>query len=110
MGPRRPLRQSAYQKTVAFTDTAGAEAALAFEGDALTYVFTKAPNRGIAAITIDGVSKGRFDLYSPAIQWQSRLKFQGLGAGRHLFLLHVTGEGRPEARGQFVDLDALEVQ
>ena len=109
MGPRDDFDR-AFAKTVAYTDTAGSEAALAFEGGTVTYVFTKAPNRGIAAISIDGVEKGRFDLYSPAIEWQSRLKLQGLGRGRHLFLLRVTGEGRPEARGQFVDLDALEVQ
>jgi glycosyltransferase involved in cell wall biosynthesis len=99
----------AFAKTVAYTDTAGSEAALAFEGGAVTYVFTKAPNRGIAAVSIDGVEKGRFDLYSPAVEWQSKLKFEGLGRGRHLFLLRVTGEGRPEAEGKFVDLDALEV-
>ncbi len=102
--------EDAYQKTVAFTDTAGAEAALAFEGDAVTYVYTKAPNRGIAAITIDGVSKGSFDLYSGKIQWRSRLDFEGLGSGRHIFVLHVTGSSRGGAEGAFVDLDALEVR
>jgi hypothetical protein len=101
--------EDAYQNTVAFTDTAGAEAAFAFEGDAVTYVYTKAPNRGIAEITIDGVSKGTFDLYSAAIQWRSRLKFEGLGAGRHVFVLRVTGSSRSGADGAFVDLDALEV-
>jgi len=99
----------AYQKTVAFTDTVGAEAALAFEGDAVTYVYTKAPNRGIAEITIDGVSKGSFDLYSAAIQWRSRLNFDGLGSGRHVFVLRVTGANRGGAEGAFVDIDALEV-
>jgi len=99
----------AYQKTVAFTDTLGAEAAFAFEGDAITYVYTKAPNRGIAEITIDGVSKGTFDLYSGKIQWRSRLYFGGLGSGRHIFVLHVTGSSRGGADGAFVDLDALEV-
>jgi glycosyltransferase involved in cell wall biosynthesis len=100
----------AFDKTVAYTDTAGAEAAFAFEGDALTYVYTKAPNRGIAAISIDGVSKGKFDFYGAAIKWQSKLRFEGLGAGRHLFLIHVTGESRREAQGTFVDLDALAVK
>ena len=100
----------AYQKTVAFTDTSGAEAAFAFEGTAITYVFTKAPNRGIAGVTIDGVSKGTFDLYSATVQWRSRLTFDGLGAGRHVFALHVTGRSRSGAEGAFVDLDALEVR
>ncbi|MCU1237854.1 MAG: glycosyl transferase, family 2, partial [Candidatus Solibacter sp.] len=36
--------------------------------------------------------------------------FEGLGAGRHVFLIHVTGESRREAQGTFVDLDALAVK
>jgi glycosyltransferase involved in cell wall biosynthesis len=99
----------AFGKTVAYTDTAGAEAAFAFEGGTLTYICTRAPNRGIASISIDGADKGKFDLYSPTIEWQSKFRFQGLGPGRHVFLLHVTGEARPGAQGAFVDLDALEV-
>ena len=99
----------AYQKTIAYTNTPGAEFAFAFEGRAVAYVFTKASNRGIAAITIDGISKGNFDLYSAATQWQSRLRFEGLGPGRHLLVIRVTGESRPEAQDKFVDLDALEV-
>jgi glycosyltransferase involved in cell wall biosynthesis len=99
----------AYRKTVAFTSTAGAEAAFAFEGDAMTYVYTEAPNRGIATITIDGVPKARLDLYSKTVHWQRRLRLGGLGPGRHVFVLHVTGEARPGAEGTFVDLDALEV-
>ena len=100
----------AFGKTVAYTDTAGAEVAFAFEGGTLTYICTRAPNRGIASISIDGADKGKFDLYSPTIEWQSKFKFEGLGPGRHVFLLHVTGEGRPGAQGAFVDLDALEVK
>jgi hypothetical protein len=102
--------EAAFDKTVAYTDTPGAEAALAFEGSAVTYVFTKAPNRGIATVSIDGVDRGKIDLYSPSIEWQSQRKFEGLGAGRHLFALRVLGESRPEAQGKFVDLDALEVK
>jgi hypothetical protein len=101
---------NAFHKTIAYTNTAGAEFAFAFEGTAVSYIFTKATNRGIAAITIDGVSKGKFDLYSATVEWQSRLLFAGLGAGRHVFLLHVTGESRAGAQGAFVDLDALEVK
>jgi 4-amino-4-deoxy-L-arabinose transferase-like glycosyltransferase len=44
--------------TISFTNIPGAEAAFAFEGSSLVYMYTKAPNRGLAAITIDGVSKG----------------------------------------------------
>ena len=100
----------AFHRTVTFTDTAGSEFAIAFEGDTVTYVHTRAPNRGVAAITIDGAWKGEFDLYAGAIQWQSRLTFEGLGAGRHVLVIHVTGKGRAGAGGKYVDLDAIEVK
>jgi hypothetical protein len=76
----------------------------------LTYVFTKAANRGIAAVTIDGDGKGRIDLYSVDPQWRSSVRFAGLGGGRHLLVIRVTGESRAGATGKFVDLDALEVK
>jgi hypothetical protein len=100
----------AFAQTLAYTDTAGAEVVFAFEGTAVTFVFTRAPNRGYVAAEIDGVPKGRFDLYSSAVEWQRRLTFDGLPAGRHVLLLRVTGEKRPGAEGAFVDLDALEVR
>ena len=83
----------------------GAEIGFAFEGSELTYVFTKAPNRGIAAISIDGVAKGTFDLYSA--DPNGRAAVHRLGPGRHLLVIHVTGESRAGAKGTFVDLDAL---
>ena len=47
-----------FQHTISFSDIPGAEAAFAFEGNALVYMYTKAPNRGLAAITIDGAGEG----------------------------------------------------
>ena len=76
----------------------------------MTYVFTRAGNRGIAAITIDGISQGTLDLYSAEPQWQSSARFPFLGPGRHLLVIRVTGESRAGATGKFVDLDALLVK
>ena len=102
--------EQASDHTVSFTDIAGAEVRFAFEGRTLDYVFTKAPNRGIAAITIDGIDKGRIDLYAPAAEWQSRARYESLGPGRHMLVIRVTGESRPAASGKFVDVDCLRVQ
>jgi hypothetical protein len=99
-----------YHRTVSYSQDPGAEAELAFEGTSITIVFTKAPNRGLAEIAIDGVSKAKPDLYSPAVQWQRRLEFTGLGPGRHTVVVRVQGEKRPESQGLFVDLDAFEVK
>jgi glycosyltransferase involved in cell wall biosynthesis len=102
--------EEAFRHSVSFTDIAGAEIRFAFQGSELDYVCAKAPNRGIAAITIDGAFQGLADLYSAQVQWQSRLRFTDLGPGRHLLVIRVTGESRAGSTGRFVDLDALEVK
>jgi hypothetical protein len=102
--------EQAFRHTVTYTDMPGAEIRFAFEGSELTYVFTRAANRGIAAITIDGVGKARIDLYSKEPQWRSFFRFTGLGPGRHILVIRVTGESRAAATGKFVDLDSLEVK
>ncbi|MEO8370814.1 MAG: hypothetical protein ABI806_16645, partial [Candidatus Solibacter sp.] len=96
--------------TVSFTDIAGAEVRFAFEGGALEYIFTKAPNRGIAAVTIDGLDKARLDLYSAKVEWQSRARYEYLGPGRHVVVVRVTGESDPRATGKFVDVDGFVVK
>ena len=101
--------EQAFRHTVTFTDIVGAEIRFAFEGSELTYVFTRAANRGIAAVTIDGAAKGTIDLYSVDPEWQSSVVFTGLGAGRHLLVIRVTGESRAGSTGKYVDLDALKV-
>jgi glycosyltransferase involved in cell wall biosynthesis len=99
-----------FQHTVSYTDIPGAEIRFRFEGSELTYVFTKAVNRGIAAVTIDGINQGDIDLYSLEPQWQSSVTFKLLGPGRHLLVIRVTGRSRAASTGKFVDLDALQVR
>jgi hypothetical protein len=101
--------EQAYKHSVTFSDTPGAEIRFSFRGGELTYVFARAANRGIAAITIDGIGQGDLDLYSLEPQWQSSVTFKFLGPGRHLLVIRVTGRSRPAATGKFVDLDALKV-
>ncbi len=96
--------------TVSYTDIPGAEILLAFEGKALTYVFTRAPNRGIAAVTIDGVDRGVVDLFSPKIEWQSLQRYCCFGPGRHVAVVRVTGGHDPQSTGRFVDLDGFQVE
>ena len=100
----------AMNHTVSFTDIAGAEVRFAFQGRELEYVFTKAPNRGIAAVTIDGVNQGDVDLYSAKVEWQSRVRFADLGPGRHVAVIRVTGKSGAGATGKFVDVDGFVVR
>jgi len=100
----------ALRHTISYADTPGDEASIAFEGKSLLYVFTKAPNRGMADLLIDGVVKATIDLYSPNIEWHSRYQACCLAPGRHTATVRVLGKKRPEATGAFVDVDAFVVE
>ena len=100
----------AVDHTTSYTDAPGAEISFAFEGTELTWIFARAPNRGIARVTIDGTAHGDFDLYGAAPEWRQQLTFGALAAGRHLAVIHVTGGHRPASGGAFVDLDAFDVK
>ena len=94
--------------TLTYTNDPSAVARFSFEGTELRYWYTKAFNRGLAVIFIDGVSKGVVDLYSPAIEWQSSSVFSGLPPGRHVVEIHATGRRDPVSTDAYIDIDALE--
>jgi len=98
-----------FSHTVTYTNLPGSGIRFAFQGGLLTYVYTKAANRGKADIAIDGVSKGTLDLYSPKVVWQSRTDFK-LDRGRHLAAITVLPDKNPKSSDRFIDLDAFEVQ
>jgi hypothetical protein len=97
----------AYRGTLTYSDQLGAVARFAFEGSELQYVYTKAPNRGMALVTIDGISRGTVDLYAPLIVWQVRAVFGGLPPGPHQAEIRVLGRHNSASSGDFVDVDAL---
>ena len=75
----------------------------------LTYTYTKAPNRGKAGITIDGVPAMILDLYAPGAEWQRRTSFQ-VNPGQHRAVITILPDKNPKSSDRFVDLDAFEVQ
>ena len=101
---------SAAQGTVSFSNAPGSRALLAFRGTEITWVFTKAFNRGIASVRVDGVPREDVDLYSPKIVWQSRITFGGLAEGDHTFEVTVAGRKDKPATDRYIDLDAFVVQ
>jgi glycosyltransferase involved in cell wall biosynthesis len=96
--------------TISYTDVPGSEVEIVFEGKALTYAYTKAPNRGIASVTVDGVDQGSVDLYSPQIEWQSHTRFCCFDSGRHVAVIRLTGRADPKSTGTFIDLDSFTVE
>ncbi len=94
-------------QTISYIAVPGAEVSIAFEGSALFYLYTKAPNRGIAEVLIDGKSQGTVDLYAPDVRWQQRTKFCCFVPGKHVAVVRVTGLYNPKSTGKFVDLDSF---
>ena len=95
--------------TVSYSNSPGAVASLSFEGSEITYVYSKAFNRGIAEIRLDGIARGDIDLYSSSIVWQARTAFRDLTPGKHTFEVTVSGRKDAAATDRYVDVDAFVV-
>ncbi len=96
--------------TLTYSNTPGASFVFRFTGAEARYVYTKAFNRGIAEIKLDGVSQGAEDLYAPSIAWQASRLIRAPSPGDHTLEIRVTGRKNPFATAAYVDLDALQVR
>jgi serine protease len=83
-------------------------AAFAFSGSGMTWLSNKGPSRGIAAVSIDGVSKGSVDLYSAAPAGYSKA-FTGLVSRAHTMVVKVTGSKNAASSGTGVVVDGFQV-
>jgi hypothetical protein len=97
-------------RTLTYTDQPGASFRVAFEGSRIVYVYTRAFNRGIARLKIDGEDRGEVDLYSAATVWRARSAIEALPPGRHLLTVEVLDRKNPRSAGRYVDLDGFEIQ
>jgi hypothetical protein len=104
---RRRMFPSTYQQTITFSNQPEAEIHFNFVGSGLEYVYTKAYNRGIAELLVDGSRKTIVDLYSPEIAWQAQTRIAGLAFGNHAATIRVLGAKNVRASDYFVDLDSI---
>jgi hypothetical protein len=91
--------------SLTYSDLPNAAFQFRFRGNAITWVYTKAANRGSVHVFIDGTPRGEVDLFAPETQWQSHTRFADLAAGDHT--LEVRNAGKP---GRYIDLDELIVE
>ncbi len=96
--------------SITYSAVAGALFRARFRGSAVTYVYTKAANRGEAEVWIDGARRAVIDQYSAATEWQVKTAFAGLGEGEHTLEVRVAGRRNPKSSEIYVDLDALVVE
>jgi hypothetical protein len=90
-----------------YSNQSGANAAFFFQGTGITYVYTKAFNRGRARVSIDGQERAILDLYDPQIVWRASTVFSGLAPGGHVFEVSVLNSRSPASQDTYVDVDQL---
>ncbi len=95
--------------TLSYADAAGAVLRFQFEGQRVTYMFTRAVNRGIAEVWIDGALVRRVGEFADQTKWQASEVFTA-PAGMHTFEVRVSGRKDRRSVGAFVDLDAIHVE
>jgi len=100
----------AWESTLTYSDQTGDAVQFAFHASAIAYVYTKAPNRGIAQVRIDGRVRAVIDQYASPVQWQSQTAFTDLGPGVHTIEIRVIGRKNADSSGYFVDLDRFIVK
>jgi len=99
----------AYNGTVRYSNTAEDGVGTSWYGNKVTYVFTRASNRGIATVTIDGVSQESIDLYSGTTIWQSSVAYT-LPVGYHTIFIGISGDKNGASSGKYVDIDRFITQ
>jgi hypothetical protein len=106
-GWNRGVFQGPAHGTLTYTDQPGSVAQCNFTGTAVKWVYTKAYDRGMASVLIDGVHRGVVDLYSPDVEWQASTTFEGLPEGTHTFEIRTLDRRNPSSAGFVIDLDGL---
>jgi hypothetical protein len=99
----------AFKHTLTYANLPGATIRFAFEGGLLSYMYTKAANRGMADVSIDGVHQGTVDLYSATTAWHRNSIFK-TPRGRHLAVITVLPDKNPKSSDRYVDVDGFQVQ
>ena len=84
-----------------------------FIGNSIKYCYSKAYNRGIVGVTIDGVTQSDLDLYNPSVQRHVCTTYNNLdnsNGGIHIINVMNTGYKNPNSSGTFTSVDNLVVQ
>lgn len=78
-----------------------------FNATSIKWITYKGPNQGKALVTIDGVSKGTFDLYNATSLWNQQILFSGLASAAHTIVIKVTGTKNASATDYNVVVDGF---
>jgi hypothetical protein len=92
------------------TGIAGRVARLTFSGASVAFVSTLGPSRGNVDIWLDGVFKGRLDLYSATLKTKRVVWSTVTGGGSHRLEIRPAGSRNALSSSNRIDVDAFLVQ
>jgi hypothetical protein len=90
--------------------TKKATTTMSLMGSGVDWVTATGPSDGMAGVTIDGISRGTVDLYSPTVHWRIAESYAGLASGPHTIVVTVLGTKDASSTGTQVVVDAFVVQ
>jgi hypothetical protein len=96
--------------TITYSNQPGSSLRLHFTGQRVTWIHTKAANRGIADISLDGSHVATVDLFRAATAWQAEYSIPATERGRHTLSIAVSSAHHRDSSGTFVDLDAFVIE
>ena len=102
--------QAASNGTLTYSNIPGDRFRFLFQGVSVTLLYTKAFNRGMADVLVDGTPAPSIDLYSPDVLFQQRATFGPLNPGTHVIEVRVSVSKNPLSTNHVVDIDAIEVR
>ena len=90
--------------------TAGAQAALTFNGTAISWIGYRGPDTGTARVYLDGVFAGEVDTYSATERVQDTVfTATGLADASHTLTIEATGLKNAASAGALIAVDAFDV-
>jgi hypothetical protein len=91
-----------------FAGVTGSTASFVFTGTSVTYTARTGPNRGIAAVSVDGVPRAPVDLYSRT-RGTREVSVDALTDATHRIRVSVSGAKNPASTGTVVTVDDFTV-
>lgn len=110
-GGWKRLDTNSYSNGTMFRSDVGNSSVIAeFTGTGISWLATKGPTYGRAAVYVDGKHVKTVDLYSPSAKYRQRVfSTTSLSPGNHKLEIKVLRSKRSASRGYKVSVDALDI-
>ncbi|HEY0828699.1 MAG TPA: hydrolase, partial [Bacilli bacterium] len=100
-----------YNNTMHYSNIVNADVQVHFTGTGITLFSQKDPDKGIAAVSIDGGSETLVDLYSSTQQGNVQVWTSGsLSPTTHILKVRVTGTKNASSGNTYLTIDRVTVQ